>query len=178
MRVLVANCSGMKIGYLAGSYPGLLGHLFSPGTQRGPWSFMPYALDNGAFPAFTNKREWSEAGWLALLAWAKDKELSDRARHGPRWALVPDVVGDRLGTIARWEQYRDQTATFGWPLAFAVQDGMTPADVPKDAAVVFVGGGHAVEVGNGWHVVPSIPARACRSREWLPRPLYLLRRWR
>ena len=31
-------------------------------------------------------------------------------------------------------------SAFGCPLAFAAQDGMTPADVPNNADVVFIGG--------------------------------------
>ncbi len=33
-----------------------------------------------------------------------------------------------------------RTSRYGWPLAFAVQDGMTVEDVPGDADVIFVGG--------------------------------------
>jgi hypothetical protein len=29
---------------------------------------------------------------------------------------------------------------YGWPLAIAVQDGMTPADIPANAEVIFIGG--------------------------------------
>ena len=33
--------------------------------------------------------------------------------------------------------------SYGWPAAFAVQDGMTSGDVPAEADVVFVGGSTA-----------------------------------
>ena len=134
MIVMPANCTGMHVGYLAGKYPGTLGHLFSPGAARGPYSFMPYALDNGAFSAFTTGKPWEEGPWIKLLQWAKD------SGQDPLWVLVPDVVGEKWATIRRWARYRDTAKAFGWPVAFAVQDGMTPVDVPGGVDVVFVGG--------------------------------------
>jgi len=131
MMVMPADNTGIVVGYLAGRYPGKLGHLFGPSRRNGPFAFMPYALDNGAFAAGDN---WEEAPWYSLLDWAK---LSGQK---PLWVIVPDVVGDRLRTIRKWGIYAPQLARYGWPLAFAVQDGMTPEDVPSDASVVFVGG--------------------------------------
>lgn len=92
---------------------------------------MPYAFDNGAFAAGA---AWTEGGWLAMLDWGK---LSGQP---PLWALVPDVVGDREGTLRKWDQYAPVLRRYGWPLAFAVQDGMAAADVPREAEVVFIGG--------------------------------------
>lgn len=129
-----SNTSGMAVGYLAGRYPGRLGHLFSPGAQRGPWPFMPYALDNGAFPAFSRRAVWEAKPYHELLAWAKD------SGQAPLWALVPDVVGDAEGTLRAWDIHAERVAAMGWPLAFAAQDGMTFDDVPREAAVVFIGG--------------------------------------
>ena len=129
-----ASNTGVRTGYLAGRFPGKMGHLFSPGDQKGPLEFMRYALDNGAYSAFTSKKEWDEAAWIRLLDWAK---ISGQA---PLWALVPDVVGNRVATLANWERYRATAARYNWPLAFAVQDGMEPIDVPASADVIFVGG--------------------------------------
>jgi hypothetical protein len=55
---------------------------------------------------------------------------------------VPDVVADRIATIDLWHQWTAPIrAILPWvPLAFAVQDGMTKADVPENADIVFVGG--------------------------------------
>lgn len=121
-----------RVGLLAGRYPGRIGHLFSPGGQRGPW--IDYALDNGAWGAHKNNRTWSEAEWRNLLAWAA---LSGIA---PLWACVPDVVADRNGTLARWPEYAPVVRAYGWRCAFAVQDGMAFADVPDDECVLFLGG--------------------------------------
>lgn len=152
MLVMLSNNNGIRVGHLAGKYPGQIGHLYSPGGQRGPYDFMPFALDNGAFAAFTHKTEWPLEPWLHLLDWAK---LSGQR---PKWVLVPDVVADRKATIARWMQYSPVAARYGWPLAFAVQDGMDYRDVPVAASVVFVGGSTEWK----WRTLPDWCARVKR----------------
>jgi hypothetical protein len=95
---------------------------------------MPYALDNGAFGAWLNKREWDEQAFLDLL---------DRARREfkPAWVTVPDVVADAVATKARWDEWTHRIRSIiNTPLAFVVQDGMSVADIPPDADVLFVGG--------------------------------------
>ncbi len=131
---MVSNATGIEVGLLAGRYPGRIGHLFSPKGERGPWVEIPYALDNGAWPAFKNAREWNEAEWRALLAWAALSGIR------PLWAVVPDVVGNRDATIARWPLYSQHVRAHGWRCAFAAQDGMTFDDVPDDECVIFLGG--------------------------------------
>lgn len=131
MVVMLANNTGIEVGYLAGKFPGAIGHLFSPGAQRGPYPFCEYALDNGIYAKGDN---WDAELWIQMLKWAK---LSGQL---PVWNLVPDAVGDRDTTLRKWEQYSPIAKQYGWPLAFAVQDGMTERDVPSDASVVFVGG--------------------------------------
>lgn len=148
---MVANQTSVTTGYLAGRYLGQVGHLYSPGGQRGPWSFLPYALDNQAYSAYLAGVAWESEPWLTLLEWAR---LSGR---DPRWVLVPDVVGDRKGTLRAWDQWAPTAARYRWPLAFAVQDGMTAADVPPEASVIFVGGSTAWK----WRTV----AQWCRDFE-------------
>jgi hypothetical protein len=129
------NASGI-VYYWAGKYEGRIGWLVGPSamkkTKLRPW--MPFALDNDAFGCWCKGAEWDETAWLAMLTSVR--------LHGlhPRWVLVPDVVADREATLAKWDQYAKTAASYGWPLAFAVQDGMTPEDVPAEAEVVFIGG--------------------------------------
>jgi hypothetical protein len=135
--VMPSNVTGFWCGYLAHKYEGKpvgLGHLFSPGFQlkRGP--VMRYALDNGAFGCWKNGTRFDVAAWRKLLEWA---HCADPA---PLWCLVPDVVGDRDATLRNWDAYAPEVQRMGWPLAFAAQDGMTFADVPTEAAIVFIGG--------------------------------------
>lgn len=131
---MLANTTGKRTLDLARRFPGKIGHLFSPGAQRGPVPYIPYGLDNERFVSFKNGTSWDEAKWLRLLGWAK------ASGQEPLWALVPDVVGDRVGTLNDWAKYAPIVRGFGFKLAFAVQDGMSPQDVPVDAEVIFVGG--------------------------------------
>jgi len=136
MIIMPANSTGIVFGRLVGQFPGQLGHLLSPGAQRGPWKWLPYALDNGAFSAYVGQTPFDAPAWRDLLVWAATSGVR------PSWALVPDVVTDPAATIAAWAQYKGeaQAALPGVPLAFAVQDGHEPKDVPCDAEVIFIGG--------------------------------------
>lgn len=132
--VMVSNATGIEVGLLAGRFPGRIGHLFSPGAQRGPWVEIPHALDNGAWPAHKNRVEWDEDERRHLLAWACLSGIP------PLWALVPDVVANRDETLRRWERYEREVAARGLRRAFAVQDGMTFGDVPDDDCMLFLAG--------------------------------------
>lgn len=134
MRVMPTNNSGKEARALASAFPDRIGHLYAPGGQRGPFPAFPYALDNGAWPAFVGKRAFDDAAFRALLAWA------DAAAIPPRWVAAPDVVGDAAATSASWRRWLPELQWRGWPLAFVVQDGHVADDVPEDARVVFVGG--------------------------------------
>ena len=129
-----ANSNKLMVGYLAGKYPGKVGHLYGPGGFRGPYEFLPFGLDNGRFAAWAHKKDWDESEFLGLL----DRVVDTRVK--PLWVVVPDVVTDRDGTLRQWDAWAPRLGRYGWPLAMAVQDGMTPDDVPQDADVVFVGG--------------------------------------
>ena len=144
MIVMPSNASGWFWHSLARE-TGRLGHLFSPRGQRGPWPWLPYALDNGAFACWNpadntfDDDKWAanEQAWRELLFWAQCAPMK------PRWAIVPDVPGNRDATLARWEQYAPELKACGIPLAVAVQDGMTPDDVAQlapSADVIAVGG--------------------------------------
>ena len=137
MLVMVSNATGIEVGLLAGRHPGRIGHLFSPTGQRGPWRDVPHALDNGAWPAFKNQRPWDEAEWRRLINWAL------LAGIPPLWSLVPDVVGDRAGTLAQWDRFEHVVRDTGFRRAFAVQNGMTFSDVPDDECMLFLGGDDA-----------------------------------
>lgn len=135
MGVMPSNNSGIQVGYLCGKYPKRLGWLMSPDGWRKPPSWMPYALDNGAYGAWVNKKEWDEHKFFDLLEKARNSTF-------PLWVVVPDVVTNRDATIERWHAYYPMVQKIlpFTPLAFAVQDGMTPEDVPSNADIVFVGG--------------------------------------
>jgi hypothetical protein len=133
MMVMLANNSNPIVHYFAGRFPGKIGWLVGPSarhkTKLKRW--IPYALDNDAYSAFSNHTQWSESDWFALLEWAR------QSGKKPLWVLVPDVVADKAATLERWQRYNPKVRE---TKAFAVQDGMTPDDVPEGAEVVFVGG--------------------------------------
>ena len=139
-----ANSSGWVFHSLARE-TGKLGHLYSPGAQRGPWPWFPFALDNGAFSCWDmqtntwNENKWivMQYKWAALINWAAPTGLA-------QWAIVPDVPGDAARTIERWNsKYYRTVADAEINPAIAVQDGMTPHDVrglKNKPSVICVGG--------------------------------------
>lgn len=122
--------------YFAGKHPGKVGMLLGPSyfAKQAIRFWMPYALDNDAFQCFTKKKEWNEAAWIEML------KLAKLTRQRPLFCIVPDVVCDREKTLESWEKYSPVVIRYGWPLAFAVQNGMDERDVPKNADIVFIGG--------------------------------------
>jgi hypothetical protein len=140
--VMVSNATGIEVGLLAGKHPGRIGHLFSPAGERGPWRELPYGLDNGAWSAFKNKRAWDEAGWRRLLNWAALSGIR------PLWAVVPDVVANRAATLELWPTFAPVVLSHGFRPAFAVQDGMTYADVPDDDCFIFLAGSTEWKLAN------------------------------
>jgi hypothetical protein len=134
MRVLIANNTGHEAKRLAATFPGHVGHLLSPGGWRRPDPAFPYAIDNGAFAAWTAGRPFDADAFLGLLARVKREPVQ------PEWVAVPDVVMDRGATLSMWQHWAPVVADLGVPLAFVVQDGMKAVDVPTEAQMVFVGG--------------------------------------
>lgn len=110
---------------------GNIGHLYSPGAQRGPWPWFPYALDNGAFSCWNmesntfddNKWVQLEPKWRQLIYWAAS------ASQRPLWAVVPDTPGNAADTFAKWHKYYQLVVDAEIAPALAVQDGMTVDDI-------------------------------------------------
>jgi hypothetical protein len=133
MIVMPGANTGFDCGVLFGRFPHRLGHLFTPDKKNGcPRLEYPWALDNGVFGAWATGREWNPRPFYDFLE-----------KYGflkPRWVAVPDWVADRDETLRRWDVHAPRLIGYGIPLAMVVQDGMTPADVPEEATIVFVGG--------------------------------------
>ncbi len=79
-----------------------------------------------------------------MLAWSLMQGIP------PRFALVPDVVGDRDATLRDWDAYAPGMRAMGFRLGFAAQDGMTFGDVPDADCVVFLGGRRMEGRGSPW----------------------------
>jgi hypothetical protein len=132
MRVMIANNTGKEAYRLLAAFPDRIGHIYGPGGWRGPWPY--YALDNGAFPEWKRGKPFNEDRFLKLCDSAAAAEVK------PAWVAVPDVVMDRDATLERWYEWAPRLRSYGFPLAFVVQNGMVGADIPSEASAVFVGG--------------------------------------
>jgi len=123
---------------LNGEFPGRLGTLLAPGTWRDPTG-IPYVLDNGRFAVWSSGKKWNEKTFLELLDRAKDFGTD------PQWIVVPDVMQDGEATLKEWGEWYDHLKGYGWNLALAVQQGITPEIVKglhDQPDVIFVGGGN------------------------------------
>lgn len=112
---------------------GMLGQLTTPNIGNVLEPDVPWALDNGCFG-----EKWSEDKWVTTL---------EKHAGRPRclFAVVPDVVGDSDGTDARWDRYADTVKSYGYPAAYATQNGCR--EIPDDADVVFTGGNDEWKLG-------------------------------
>lgn len=132
--VMPSNNSSGIVHYWAGRYQGRVGHLYSPGGAAGPWDWMPYALDNGAYGCYLRGQDFNfDAFYEHIEMYAFDD-------HKPIFVVVPDKVGSTPETKQWWDEHSQKVKSMGFKTAFAVQNGMTQDDVPRDADQVFVGG--------------------------------------
>lgn len=133
--IMPSNHSSPPVHYWAGAYPGRIGWLIGPSairkTKLRDW--MPFALDNDAYSAWSKNTPWSETAWREMI------QIIRMSQRKPLWCLIPDVVADREATLEKWVKYAPEIQSLGWPTAFAVQDGMETSDVP-DCDLVFIGG--------------------------------------
>ena len=113
------------------------GHIYSPDGYSPPRDGLPFALDNGAYTDFLRERPFDGDRFLRMC------DKASRIEWPALWVVVPDAVADRERTLELWHEWAPKLKPYKWPLAFAVQDGMTTDDIPRDARVVFVGGSTA-----------------------------------
>ena len=138
MIIMPSNHNSMRMGYWLGvGYK--VGWLISQPIQKTNIKdysdIIPYSLDNGRFACWSSNKEWNELEWINMLEHCK------YLRKKPQWVIVPDVVGDKELTLKDWDKYIPVVKDiYNYTPAFAVQDGMTPSDVPSEASVIFVGG--------------------------------------
>lgn len=128
-----------------------------------------YALDNGAWSAFTTGRTFNSARFWALLERFGDT-FNPRARFAgscqrPDWIVCPDIVAGGMDSLRLSLDWLPYVAQYGHPL-IAVQDGMTPDDVAPYVARcgIFVGGSTDDSPGGGWKW-RTLPAWASLARE-------------
>ena len=95
----------------------------------------PWGLDNGAFMDWRRGVSFDEDAWLNVL------ERAQAVPEKPYLAVLPDIVGGGLESLALSESWLPRVPDFPWYLA--VQDGMVPKDaehMTNDIAGIFLGG--------------------------------------
>lgn len=134
-KVIVMPANNSQAKTLERKHPGRMGMMFSPAGRGNPGG-LPYVLDNGAYTAFVKGLPFDHDAFRELIGWACLLPAK------PLWIVVPDCVGDAVATFENWNHWEPQLRNSGWPLALAVQDGMSPQTVRRYANpdVVFVGG--------------------------------------
>lgn len=95
---------------------------------------IAWAADNAAFSGF------EEGPWARML----DKIAGV---PGCLFAVAPDVVGDAHSTAEMFSRYAPMIRDAALPVAWVAQDGATPADIPTEAAAVFIGGSDSYKLG-------------------------------
>ncbi len=115
---------------------GLLGQLSTPNTGNRLTPGVVWAADNGCFSDTT---PFVASRWLDWL----DRQPRDNCL----FAVVPDVVGDHVETLRRWDRWADTVRGLGFRPAFVLQDGCEWEDIPNDTDCVFVGGSTEWKLG-------------------------------
>lgn len=114
---------------------------------RDPSSYPFFAVDNGAYSAWSQGKRWNPATFMHILARCAEEVLE------PDFAVLPDIVGGgrrSLNLSLAWRETLDVTwPDMGFRWALAVQDGMTEEDVLRvgglwnqlsHISTIFVGG--------------------------------------
>lgn len=114
-------------------------------------SGVPWAADNDAFNSFD-----PEAFERMLAACS--------GLPGCLFVAAPDVVGDWPRTLRQYGEWAPAIREAGLPVAVILQDGLgEPAEVPRDADAVFVGGTDGFKLGPEAH---AAVADAKRRGKW------------
>jgi hypothetical protein len=109
-------------------------------ASYGPaWSYdgEPWGFDNGAFRAWRKGESFPVGKFRTRI----ERAMSTQP-HPPCVAVLPDVVGDGVATLAQAEHWLPRLPN-SWPWFLAVQDGIYPERVRRllpRVAGLFLGG--------------------------------------
>lgn len=115
----------------------IIGQLITPNAGNKLVDGAIWALDNGCFG-----NSWSEQRWLKRL---EQYATADNCL----FAVVPDVVGDAVGTARLWERWFETVKQYGYRAAFVTQNGC--AELPSNADALFTGGDNDWKLGSAAH---------------------------
>lgn len=97
---------------------------------------VPWAADNDAFNGGVDT-----AKFLKML-----EAIS--GVPGCRFVAVPDVVADAAATLREFDRWLPCLLDYDMPLAFVLQDGITPCAIPWEwIDAVFIGGSDSFKLG-------------------------------
>lgn len=130
MRLLVSGCTS-STKRLHAERPDRLGVLLTPSNGNREWwgEDMAWACDNDCFNGL------NVPAYLRMLA----KVATFKSR--PAWVSCPDVVGDAVETLRRFNLWQPMLAELGMATAFVGQDGLRLGDIPWDRLTCFFVGG-------------------------------------
>jgi hypothetical protein len=134
-------------------YGEMIARPFRPPAHRLPW-----ALDNGAWGAFSHGKPWESAPFL------EDYEAALRAPVTPMFVVCPDIVAGGLESLRFSLEWAPRLTRL--PLYLAVQDGMQETDVAPHLAGfagIFVGGSNEWKLATGEAWVRLAHARGLRA---------------
>lgn len=134
MLIMPANNKSGLVHYWAGRLPGSIGHLWTPGSNITTYPWIPFSIDNGEFEKAMKGETCDPEEFADFCQYACSQDQL------PIWIVVPDRYKSKDETLERWKEWAPQLRKHGVPLAFVIQNGMTPQDVPDDADMIFVGG--------------------------------------
>lgn len=125
---------------LAKLYPRRIGACIQP-KHWGKFSFpIPYFLDNNGYSDFVQGKEFSSLKFVNLLE--KCREYSLSSKHWPDFVVCPDRFNDSIKTRKQYDEWQPTIKSYGFKIAFVVQPGCNPKDVPNNADIIFTGGGN------------------------------------
>lgn len=115
-----------------------LGFLFDPNSANSPRILdgRPWAVDNAAFTRFDKRR-------------FERRLESLQGIEGCKFVACPDVVGDAVTTLKRFEYWEPRLHARGFPVALVAQDGLTLEATPwRRMEALFIGGTTAFKLGS------------------------------
>lgn len=126
---------------IEGKYLDCFGYIISvqtsPGSRKELISKHPWCMDNDEF---NNKFD--------VRKWIKHLRQCRNVIDNCIFVLARDSVGNCKATLEQFPRYAKIIRRFGYPVAFATQDGLTPDITPwDDFEVLFVGGTNEHKLG-------------------------------
>lgn len=130
MKIFVAD-SDDKVRSICREYG--MGILSSPSYFRPP-SDLDYILDNGAFSAWFNQKEWDARLFYKLV----DRLVLDGIN--PYFVVIPDIVCGGISSLEHSQKHIGNLP-MQWNKYLPVQDGMCPGDIDIESIDgIFIGG--------------------------------------